>query len=338
MLNNKSILITGGTGSFGRQFVKTLFENYPEVERVVIFSRDEMKQFEMLQTFPREQYPQLRFFLGDVRDKDRLRLALDNVDTVIHAAALKQVPAAEYNPFEFIKTNVLGAQNLIEACFDTAVRHVVALSTDKAAAPINLYGATKLCADKLFLAANNMKGKRNIKLSVVRYGNVFGSRGSIVPLFLKRKADGILPITDERMTRFSISMEDGVKMVFTSLQRMRGGEIFIPKIPSFRILDLAEAIAPGCRKEIIGIRPGEKIHEEMITENDALNTIECEDHYVMFPSMEVPAIEQLARKFKGVRCHANFKYSSDTNDHWLSVTELKRLVEKYVQQYGYEQR
>lgn len=325
MLNGKSILITGGTGSFGREFIKTVFQRYPKVERVVVFSRDEMKQFDMAQIYPKSQFSQIRFFLGDVRDKIRVRRALEGIDIVIHAAALKQVPAAEYNPFEYIKTNVIGAENVIDACLDLGVRKVIALSTDKASAPINLYGATKLCSDKLFIAANNMKGKRDIRFSVVRYGNVFGSRGSIVPFFIKKKNDGVLPITDERMTRFNISLMEGVRLVFLALERMQGGEIFVPKIPSYRVVDLAEAIAPGCAKKIIGIRPGEKIHEEMITENDAPNTIEFDDYFIILPSMDAGYM----KKWEGRPCPEGMKYSSGNNPQWLSVSDLQKLVAEY---------
>ena len=265
MLNDKSIFVTGGTGSFGQAFVKTVLERYPRVKRLVIFSRDELKQYEMAQTFSERKYPALRYFIGDVRDATRVHRALEGIDYVVHAAALKQVPAAEYNPFECIKTNVLGAQNVIEACLDQKVQRVVALSTDKAAAPINLYGATKLCSDKLFVAANNIKGSRDVRFSAVRYGNVMGSRGSVVPFFLAQRASGVLPITDPTMTRFNISLQEGVNMVLWSLENARGGEILVPKIASYRITDVATAIGPECRQEIVGIRPGEKIHEEMIT-------------------------------------------------------------------------
>lgn len=334
-MKGKSILVTGGTGSFGRKFVETLFAHHPDVERVVIFSRDELKQFEMAQLFPKTKYPQVRFFLGDVRDKDRVRRALEGIDTVVHAAALKQVPAAEYNPFEFIKTNIIGAENVIEGCLDQGVRQVVALSTDKAAAPINLYGATKLCSDKLFVAANNMKGKRDIRFSVVRYGNVLGSRGSVIPYFLKMKqADRPIPITDERMTRFSITLKEGVDLVLKTLDLMNGGEIFVPRIPSVRIVDLAEAIAPGARREIVGIRPGEKIHEEMITETDGPNTIEYPDYFTIMPS--VPS-ENTQKKSKGVRgrpCPLGFKYNSGNNNDWLTVEQIRQLIEDFVAEYG----
>lgn len=328
MLNGKSLLITGGTGSFGRAFVRTVLESYPNVRRLVVLSRDELKQFEMAQDFPREKYPQIRFFIGNVRDADRLRRAFEGVDIVIHAAALKQVPAAEYNPFEFIKTNVLGAQNVIDACFDNGVEKVVALSTDKAAAPINLYGATKLCSDKLFVAANHMRGKRDIRLSVVRYGNVMGSRGSVIPFFLKKKAEGVsLPITDPRMTRFNITLHEGVDMVLQAIDRMWGGEIFVPKIPSYRITDVATAIAPELPTEMVGIRPGEKLHEEMITETDAFSTLEFDRYFVILPSMQLWDVEKFMHHFNGRRCPDGFKYNSGTNSEWLSAEQLRELVE-----------
>jgi UDP-N-acetylglucosamine 4,6-dehydratase (inverting) len=262
---DQSILITGGTGSFGKSFVRSVLEHCPKVKRLVVFSRDELKQFEMQQEFPESQYPALRFFIGDVRDHNRLRRALEGIDTVVHAAALKQVPAAEYNPFEFIQTNIMGAQNLVEACLDTQVKRVVALSTDKAAAPINLYGATKLCSDKLFIAANNYKGSRDLRFSVVRYGNVMGSRGSVIPFFLEKAKTGVLPITDNRMTRFMISLEQGVELVWHAFEDMVGGEIYVKKIPSMKVIDLASVVAPFARLEIVGIRPGEKLHESMVS-------------------------------------------------------------------------
>ncbi len=284
MLDNQSILITGGTGSFGKAFVKTVLERFPGVRRLVVFSRDELKQYEMAQQFPERQYPCMRYFIGDVRDAQRMQRALEGVDIVVHAAALKQVPAAEYNPFECIKTNVLGAQNVIDACLDQGVKRVVALSTDKAAAPINLYGATKLCSDKLFVAANNIKGKRDARFSVVRYGNVMGSRGSVIPFFLSQRATGTLPITDPQMTRFNISLQEGVEMVLWALANAQGGEILVPKIPSYRITDVASAIGPNCRQTIVGVRPGEKIHEEMITASDSLNTVDLGAYYAILPS------------------------------------------------------
>lgn len=326
MLTGKSILVTGGTGSFGKKFIETILKSYPEVKRIVVFSRDELKQFEMAQQFPTHKYPQLRYFIGDVRDKDRLYRAFEGVDIVVHAAALKQVPACEYNPFEAIKTNILGAQNIIETALERGIEKVVALSTDKAAAPINLYGATKLCSDKLFVAANNFRGKNEIKFSVVRYGNVMGSRGSVIPFFLKKKHEGVLPVTDERMTRFNITLEDGVKLVLKALDIMWGGEIFVPKIPSYRILDVAKAVDSGCRIEIVGIRPGEKLHEEMITTTDALNTIEFKDYFVILPSMTLWDIEQFTKNFDGRHCTDGFAYNSGTNTDWLSVEQLQELI------------
>lgn len=326
MLNHSSVLITGGTGSFGKKFVATILKRYPQVRRLVIFSRDELKQFEMAQEFDPKDYPQLRYFIGDVRDKERLLKAMHDIDIVIHAAALKHVPIAEYNPFECIKTNVLGAQNVIDACLETDVRKVVALSTDKAAAPINLYGATKLCSDKLFVAANNMKGKRDIKFSVVRYGNVFCSRGSVVPFFLKKKAEGVIPITDEQMTRFNITLKEGVQLVLDALEKMWGGEIFVPKIPSYKILDVAKAVAPECRIEYVGIRPGEKIHEEMITETDAIHTVEFDDYYVILPSLPLWGVDQFMQAFNGRLCKSGASYNSGNNDQWLTVEELTQLA------------
>ncbi len=330
MLNGKSILVTGGTGSFGKKFIGTILLQYPKIERLVVYSRDELKQFEMAQRFSTRMFKQIRYFIGDVRDKDRLSRALEDIDIVVHAAALKQVPAAEYNPFEAIKTNVIGAQNVIEACIDRGVNQVVALSTDKAAAPINLYGATKLCSDKLFVAANNYKGRRAIKFSVVRYGNVMGSRGSVIPFFLNKKSGGVLPITDERMTRFNISLDDGVKLVLYALENMWGGEIFIPKIPSYRILDVADAIAPDCKKEVIGIRPGEKLHEEMITTTDAINTIEFEKYFVILPSIPLWDVNQFIESFGGKACPDGFSYNSGTNTEWLSLDQLRTLIGNHV--------
>ena len=330
MLKGKSILVTGGTGSFGKKFIQTVLTQYPEIKRVVVFSRDELKQYEMAQEFSPNKYSQIRYFIGDVRDGDRLNRAMEGIDIVIHAAALKQVPAAEYNPFECIKTNIMGAQNVIEACFSTQVKQVVALSTDKAAAPINLYGATKLCSDKLFVAANNMKGNRDLRLSVVRYGNVMGSRGSVIPFFLNKRTDGFLPITDEKMTRFNITLDDGVKLVLQTLDIMWGGEIFVPKIPSYRITDVAEAIAPECRHEIVGIRPGEKLHEEMVTATDALNTVEMEKYFVILPSMPLWNVDSFMAEFNGTRCPANFCYDSGSNSEWLSVDRLRNLITQYV--------
>jgi UDP-N-acetylglucosamine 4,6-dehydratase/5-epimerase len=323
---DQSILITGGTGSFGKAFVREVLEHCPKIKRLVIYSRDELKQYEMLQEFPESKYPQLRFFLGDVRDSNRLSRALEGIDTVVHAAALKQVPAAEYNPFEFIKTNVLGAQNLIESCLDNRVKRVVALSTDKAAAPINLYGATKLCSDKLFLAANNFKGGRDLRFSVVRYGNVLGSRGSVIPFFMKQAKNGILPITDLDMTRFNITLDQGVEMVTWALEHAIGGEIFVPKIPSYRISTVAEAIGPNCKKEIIGIRPGEKLHEEMITVSDSPNTIDLGDYFAILGNSSKGKREDYLDKLKGKAVDYGFEYQSGTNEKFLTVDEIRKLI------------
>ena len=330
MLTDKSILITGGTGSFGKAFVKTILKRYPAVKRLVIFSRDELKQFEMAQQFPESQYPALRYFIGDVRDADRLRRAMEGIDVVIHTAALKQVPAAEYNPFECIKTNVLGAQNVIEACLDSKVKNVVALSTDKAAAPINLYGATKLCSDKLFTAANNIKGSRDLRFSVVRYGNVMGSRGSVVPFFLDRCKSGVLPITDPAMTRFNISLQDGVEMVLWALKNAQGGEIFVPKIPSYRITDVAMAIGPNCQHPVIGIRPGEKIHEEMITDSDSFNTIDLGKYFAILPSAGKYTVESYCQSFGGNPVQPGFAYNSGSNPDFLTVDQLRALIDGKV--------
>ncbi|WP_179295650.1 UDP-N-acetylglucosamine 4,6-dehydratase (inverting) [Bacillus sp. FJAT-45350] len=320
MLNNKTILVTGGTGSFGKKFISKVLEQ--DVKKVIVFSRDELKQYEMAQEFTD---PRIRFFIGDVRDKDRLYRAFDGVDIVIHAAALKHVGACEYNPFEAVKTNIHGAQNIIEAAIDRGVQRVIALSTDKAASPINLYGATKLASDKLFVAGNSYAGNKETRFSVVRYGNVVGSRGSVVPFFKKLKAQGEiqLPITDERMTRFWITLEQGVQFVIDNLQRMKGGEIFIPKIPSMKVVDLAEAIAPECEIKIVGIRPGEKMHEAMINEDDARQTLEYDTYYVIQP--EFPWWRE---EFSngGKPLPEGFTYISDVNDHWLTVDELRELI------------
>lgn len=324
---DRSILITGGTGSFGKAFVRAILDYCPQVKRLVIFSRDELKQFEMAQEFPYSDYPALRFFLGDVRDQNRLRRALEGIDTVVHAAALKQVPAAEYNPFEFIKTNIIGAQNLIEACLDTGVKRVVALSTDKAAAPINLYGATKLCSDKLFVAANNFRGARDLRFSVVRYGNVMGSRGSVIPFFLNKAKTGVLPITDPSMTRFNISLEEGVDMVIWALEHAIGSEIFVPKIPSYRIADVAEAVGPNCKHEVIGIRPGEKLHEEMITPSDSPNTVDLGSYYAILPAGQTE--DYLARR-RVQAVEQNFSYNSADNPYFLSVEQIRKLIKQHV--------
>lgn len=329
MLNDKSILITGGTGSFGKAFVRTVISRYPNIKRLVVYSRDELKQYEMAQELSPAQYSGLRYFIGDIRDEARLRRALEGIDIVVHAAALKQVPAAEYNPFECIKTNVLGAQNLIEACLDNSVQKVIALSTDKAAAPINLYGATKLCSDKLFIAANNIKGNRDIRFSVVRYGNVMGSRGSVIPFFLERRSSGVLPITDPRMTRFNISLQEGVDMVLWSIEHAWGGEVLVPKIPSYRITDVASAVAPECRQEVIGIRPGEKIHEEMITESDSVNTVDMGRYYAILPSAGQFTFEDFCAETGARPTGPGFAYDSGTNPEFLSVEQLRQLIAQY---------
>lgn len=330
MLSNTSILITGGTGSFGQAFVRTVLERYPDVKRLVIYSRDELKQFEMEQRFPSSKYSGLRYFIGDVRDQDRLRRALEGIEFVVHAAALKHVPMAEYNPFEAIKTNVFGAQNVIEACLDTNVSRVVALSTDKAAAPINLYGATKLCSDKLFTAANNVRGSRDIRFSVVRYGNVMGSRGSVIPFFLERRGKGVLPITDVDMTRFNITVQEGVDMVLWALENALSGEIFVPKIPSYRIVDVAQAIAPGCDMPVIGIRPGEKIHEEMITASDSFNTVDLGQYYAILPSSGFFSVDDYIARAGGSRVEPGFAYNSGSNRDFLTVEQLRALIREQV--------
>lgn len=327
MQKNSSILITGGTGSFGRAFVQQVLARYPDVRRLVVFSRDELKQFEMAQQFPEYKYPGLRYFIGDVRDAARLRRAMEGIDYVVHAAALKHVPIAEYNPFEAIKTNILGAQNVVEACLDMGVKRVVALSTDKAAAPINLYGATKLCSDKLFAAANNMRGSRDIRFSVVRYGNVMCSRGSVIPFFLEKRKTGILPITDPAMTRFTITLEQGVEMVLWALENALGSEILVPRIPSYRVIDVAEAIAPECETRIVGLRPGEKIHEEMITASDSYNTVDLGDYFAILHSACDHSLESYCKKVGGQRVVRGFSYDSGSNSDFLSVPELRRLIE-----------
>ena len=335
MLNNKCILVTGGTGSFGKKFIETVLVNY-NPKKIIVFSRDELKQFEMQQLNKfKKSGVGVRYFIGDVRDYDRLKMAMTDVDVVIHAAALKQVPACEYNPFEAVKTNIMGGQNVIEAAMAQGVKRVIALSTDKAAAPINIYGATKLTSDKLFIAANNYKGKHNIKLSIVRYGNVMGSRGSVIPFFLQQRENGILPITDERMTRFNISLQQGVNFVLQCLDQMWGGELFVPKIPSYRILDVAKAIAPECKIEIIGIRPGEKLHEEMITETDALNSVEFEKYYVILPSSVKLGWtkDEFIKNYNlglGKMCNFGFSYNSGTNKDFLTVNDLKELINNHI--------
>ena len=330
MYEKKSILITGGTGSLGKALVKRIFELYPEVGRVIIFSRDEQKQFEMAHDYPEEKYPQIRFFIGDVRDKSRITRALKNVDYVIHAAAMKHVPIAEYNPDECVKTNIHGAQNLIDACLETGVQRVVALSTDKACAPINLYGATKLASDKLFIAANNFKGANPIRFSVVRYGNVMGSNGSVIPFFLKRRHTGQLPITDPNMTRFNITLSGGVDMVLHALENAWGGELFVPKIPSYRITDVAKAIGPNCDMPNVGIRPGEKLHEEMITSSDAMNTWDLGKYYVILPQRTIFKLDDFVSNFEAKRVPEGFCYNSGTNHEWETVSSIRTLIKEHV--------
>jgi len=334
MFDNKTILITGGTGSFGKKFIETvLWKNQPK--KVIVYSRDELKQFEMQHAWPDNGKIPIRYFIGDVRDLPRLERAMEGVNIVIHAAALKQVPATEYNPFEAVKTNVLGAQNVIDASFSSGVEKVIALSTDKAAAPINLYGATKLTSDKLFITANNYRGNHDIKFSVVRYGNVMGSRGSVIPFFKKKKETGTLPITDPKMTRFNITLDEGVKFVLDNLERMWGGELFVPKIPSYRITDVANAIAPEAKHEIVGIRPGEKLHEEMITASDALNTVEFDDYYVIVPSIQIWSRTKFIKYSNGKigrTCPEGFSYNSGANSHFLTVDELKKLIKENVKE------
>jgi UDP-N-acetylglucosamine 4,6-dehydratase len=330
MLNNKSILITGGTGSLGKELTKNILTNWPQVRRLVIYSRDEQKQFQMAQEYPKAKYPNIRFFIGDVRDLERLKRAFTGIDYVIHAAAMKHVDIAEYNPDECVKTNIGGAENVIKASLSAGVSKVVALSTDKACAPINLYGATKLTSDKLFIAANNIRGKQDIKFSVVRYGNVMGSNGSVIPFFLKKKTEGVLPITDPNMTRFNISLADGVNMVMHALEHAWGGELFVPKIPSYRISDLAEAIGPECEHLVIGIRPGEKIHEEMITSSDSFTTYDIGNYFVILPQMPNWKIADFIEHFGGTPVPAGFNYTSDANQHFLSVEELRQLIVEHV--------
>lgn len=336
-MNGKTILITGGTGSFGKKLIETVLKNFTP-KKIIVYSRDELKQFEMQQDARFTKNGVLmRYFIGDVRDLPRLQMAIAGCDIVIHAAALKQVPAAEYNPFEAVKTNVIGGQNVIDACLAAGVKKVIALSTDKAAAPINLYGATKLTSDKLFIAANNYKGASDIKFSVVRYGNVMGSRGSVIPFFIQKKKDGVLPITDERMTRFNITLQEGVDFVLMCLEKMWGGELFVPKIPSYNILDLAKAIAPSAKYENVGTRPGEKLHEEMITTTDAINTIEFDDYYVILPSTQLWDIDKFRKQSNGKEgkvCNYGFSYNSGNNDRFLSIEELLELINNNVENIG----
>jgi UDP-N-acetylglucosamine 4,6-dehydratase len=324
------VLITGGTGSFGKAFIAESLRRFPTIERLVVYSRDELKQWELQQQYLEHEFPQLRFFLGDVRDRDRLRRALEGIDTVVHAAALKQVPAAEYNPIEFINTNVLGVENVVQACLDTEVKRVVALSTDKTAAPVNLYGATKLCSDKLFIAANNIKGGRDLRFSVVRYGNVMGSRGSVIPFFLEKARTGVLPITDPAMTRFNISLSEGVEMVLWALENAMGSELFVPKIPSYITIDVAEAICPSCEKPITGIRSGEKIHEEMITASDSFSTVDLGPYYAILPSdgLSLAAYQRAGIPVQPVP--QGFAHNSGSNPEFLSVEQLRVLIREHV--------
>lgn len=331
MLNNKSILITGGTGSFGKQFIEIILKSFPDVKKIIIYSRDEMKQFELKEKYHQSDYPQLRFFIGDIRDSHRVKQACEGVDVIIHAAALKQVDTAEYNPTECIRTNIQGAENVIQAALQCGVKDVVALSTDKACAPINLYGATKLASDKLFIAANNIKGSKNIRFSVVRYGNVMGSRGSVIPFFLSKRKDGVLPITHEEMTRFNISLQDGVNLVLYAIKHHLGGEIFIPKISSYKILDVAEAISPESKIELVGIRPGEKLHEEMITDTDSINTLDLGKYFVILPSVSFQySEEKYLKHHKAKKVPFGFRYNSGTNENWETVESIRNLIKEHV--------
>lgn len=329
-LNGKSILITGGTGSLGKELTKVILQKWPDVKRLVIYSRDEQKQFQMAQDFPQFRYKAIRYFIGDVRDLDRLKRAFNNIDYVIHAAAMKHVHIAEYNPDECVKTNIGGAENVIKAALSSNVRKVVALSTDKACAPINLYGATKLTSDKLFIAANNLVGNKELKFSVVRYGNVMGSNGSVIPFFMSKLKEGVLPITNPEMTRFNISLADGVKMVLHALDFAWGGELFIPKIPSYRIMDVAKAIGPDAEHKVIGIRPGEKIHEEMITSSDSFTTYDLGKYYVILPQVPNWDIDEYITYFNAKPVPVGFKYTSGDNTEWETVESLRLLIKEHI--------
>ena len=329
-LKDKTLLITGGTGSLGKALTAHILNTHPEVKKLIIYSRDEQKQFEMAQDYPTSRYPQIRFFIGDVRDRERLLRAFKEVDYVIHAAAMKHVPIAEYNPDECVKTNIGGAENVIHASLETKVERVVALSTDKACAPINLYGATKLTSDKLFVAANNIKGHNPIRFSVVRYGNVMGSNGSVIPFFIKKRKEGVLPITDPEMTRFNISLQGGVDMVMHAMEHAWGGEIFIPKIPSYRITDVATAVAPECEQIIVGIRPGEKIHEEMITASDSFYTYDLGKYYTILPTVPNFKIKDFVDSFSAKKVAEGFNYDSGTNTEWETIDSLRSLIKEHV--------
>ena len=329
-LNGKAVLITGGTGSLGKALTRHILNNHPDVKKLVILSRDEQKQFQMAQEFSEQEFSQIRYLLGDVRDQDRLVRAFQGIDIVIHAAAMKHVHLAEYNPDECIKTNIGGAQNVIHAALLTSVSNVVALSTDKACAPINLYGATKLTSDKLFVAANNIRGSRQIKFSVVRYGNVMGSNGSVIPFFIKKREEGKLPITDVAMTRFNISLQGGVEMIMYAIQHAWGGEIFIPKIPSYRITDIAKAIAANCEIDVIGVRPGEKIHEEMITASDSFNTYDLGKYFTILPSVPNFNLIEFIKKFEAKKVPEGFNYNSSNNSEWETVDSLRSLIKEHV--------
>lgn len=330
MLTNKSILITGGTGSLGKELTKTILQKWPDIKRLVIYSRDEQKQFQMEQEFPISKYPGIRYFIGDVRDHERLKRAFVGIDYVIHAAAMKHVHIAEYNPDECVKTNIGGAENVIKAALESEISRVVALSTDKACAPINLYGATKLTSDKLFIAANNIRGKRNINFSVVRYGNVMGSNGSVIPFFLSKRKTGVLPITDPNMTRFNISLVEGVNMVLHALEAAWGGELFVPKIPSYRITDVAKAIGPECEHKISGIRPGEKVHEEMITSSDSFTTYDLGKYYVILPQVPMWNLKDYIKHFNAKLVPEGFKYTSRENTEWETIDSLRKLIKEHV--------
>lgn len=329
-MNGKSVLITGGTGSLGKELTKTILAKWPDIHRLVIFSRDEQKQYQMALEYPEKQHKAIRYFIGDVRDLDRLKRAFNGIDYVIHAAAMKHVHIAEYNPDECVKTNIGGAENVIKAALSSGVSKVVALSTDKACAPINLYGATKLTSDKLFIAANNIRGKQDIKFSVVRYGNVMGSNGSVIPFFMQKKKEGVLPITDKSMTRFNISLQAGVDMVLHALETAWGGELFVPKIPSYKIMDVAKAIGPECEHREVGIRPGEKIHEEMITSSDSYSTYDLGKYYVILPQVPVWDLQKYINFFNAQLVPKGFHYTSDNNPEWETVDSLRALITEHL--------